>query len=75
MFPLKVRKVGNSLGMVLPKEAAAALRVSEGSTVYLTETPDGDFRVTADDPVFERQMKIAEDLMRRYRNTFRALAR
>ena len=75
MFPLKVRKVGNSLGVVLPKEAAAALQVSEGDTVFLTESPGGGYRVTNYDPEFERQMKIAEDLMRRYRNTFRALAR
>lgn len=75
MFPLKVRKVGNSLGVVLPKEAAAALQVSEGSTVYLSESAEGGFRVSREDPEFARQMKIAEEGMRRYHNTLRALAK
>jgi putative addiction module antidote len=45
MFVLKVRRVGNSLGVVLPKEAAAPLQVSEGDTVFLTKHPEGGYRV------------------------------
>ncbi len=75
MLTLKVRKVGNSLGVVLPREAVSQLRVEEGTTLYLTEAPDGSYRLTPYDPEFERQMEAAEEGMARYRNTLRALAR
>lgn len=71
---LKVRKVGNSLGVILPKEALAAMQVEEGQALYLTESPDG-YRVTEGDTEFERQMVVAKDLMHRYRNTLRELAK
>jgi putative addiction module antidote len=72
---LKLRKIGNSLGVVLPKEALAHLKVEEGQTVYLTEAPDGIYRVTAESPEFAKQMTVAEDVIRRYRKTLRELAR
>jgi len=71
---LKVRKLGNSLGLVLPKEAAAVLNVEEGDQLYITEAPGG-FRITATDPEFAKQMEIAEKGMRRYRNALRELGR
>jgi putative addiction module antidote len=71
---LKVRKLGNSLGVVLPKEAAAMLNVEEGDQLYITEAPGG-FRITAADPEFARQMEVAEKGMRKYRNALRALAK
>ncbi len=72
---LRLRKVGNSLGVVLPKEALAHLKVEEGQSVYLTEAPDGSYRVTSGNPDFARTMAIAEDLIRRYRNALRELAK
>jgi putative addiction module antidote len=72
---LKLRKVGNSLGVVLPKEALAHLKVEEGQSVYLTETTDGGYRVTSGSPEFSRQMAVAEDIARRYRNALRELAK
>ena len=75
MHSLKVHKVGNSLNLRLPKDAANALRVSEGDIVYLTETANGDYRITAFDPEFERQMALAEKGMRQYRNALRELAK
>ena len=72
---LKLRKVGNSLGVVLPKEALAHLKVEEGQSVYLTEAPDGSYRVTSSNPEFTRQMAVAEDIARRYRNALRELAK
>jgi putative addiction module antidote len=63
MLALKITKIGNSLGLPLPKEALAKLRVEQGDTVYLTETPDG-FRLTADDPAFRRQMPLARKVMK-----------
>ena len=75
MIALKIRKVGNSLGVVLPKEALNRLNLSEGSTVFMTEAPEGGYRITPYDPDFERQMGLAEEIMGEYRNTLRALAK
>lgn len=71
----KVRKIGNSLGIVLPKEAVRSLRVDEGTTVYLTEGPDSSVRLSAENPEFSDIMAIAERGMKKYRNTLRELAK
>jgi putative addiction module antidote len=71
----KVRKIGNSLGIVLPKEALLVLKVGEGETLYLTAAPEGSLRITPDRPGFEEKMRVAESLMNRYRNAFRELAK
>ena len=72
---LKLRKVGNSIGIVLPKEALQYLRVGEGDTVSLTEASDGSLRLAPADAEFIQQMSIAEDIIARYRNTLRELAK
>jgi len=71
---LKVTRVGNSLGIVLPKEAAHRLNVEAGDSVFITESPDG-FRITADNPEFAKQMRVAGKVMKKYRNTLRELAK
>ncbi|MCC5834501.1 MAG: AbrB/MazE/SpoVT family DNA-binding domain-containing protein [Opitutales bacterium] len=71
----KVRKIGNSLGIVLPKEALQVLKVEEGQSLYLTESPDNSLRITGDRPGFEEVMKVAEEGMNRYRNALRELAK
>ena len=71
----KVRRIGNSLGIVLPKEALNALKVEEGATLYLTEAPENSLRVTPDRPGFSEMMKIAEQGMQSYRNALRELAK
>lgn len=71
----KVRRIGNSLGIVLPKEALQALKVQEGDVLFLTEAPEGSLRVTPERPGFQDIMKIAEDGMNRYRNALRELAK
>ena len=71
---LKVRKVGNSLGIVLPKEALSHLNVEEGDTLTLSESQDG-VRLTAANPAFAETMAVFESLSRRYRNTLRELAK
>lgn len=71
----KVCKIGNSLGIVLPKEALQQLHVEEGATLYLTPSTEGSLRVTACDPGFEEKMKIADRCMQRYRNALRELAK
>jgi len=75
MLDMKVRKVGNSLGVVLPKEVLSRLNVQNGDKVFLTEAPDGSYRITPYDPEFEKQIKIGKTFMARYRNTLRALAK
>ena len=75
MLDMKVRKVGNSLGVVLPKEVLSRLNVQDGDKVFLTEAPDGSYRITPYDPEFEKQLKIGKTFMARYRNTLRALAK
>ena len=67
--------VGASAGFILTKEAMARLKVQKGDTVYLTEAPDGSYRLTPYNPEFERQMKLAEDIMHQDREILRALAK
>ena len=75
MLDLKVRKVGNSLGVVLPKEVLSRLNLEDGDKVFLTEAPDGSYRITPYDPEFEKQQKIGKKFMAKYRNTLKALAK
>ncbi len=75
MIQLKVRQVGNSLGVVLPKEALARLNLKDGDILYLTESPEGSMRITPYDPAFEAQMRAAREGVGQYRNALRELAR
>jgi putative addiction module antidote len=75
MLALKVRKVGNSLGLVLPKEVVSRLRTGEGQEVFLIEGPNNTYRITPFDPAFEKKMAKAEEIMTRYRNTLHSLAK
>lgn len=75
MINLKIRKVGNSLGVVLPLEVVSRLHVEDGDRLFLTEAPEGGYRLTPYDPEFETQMKLAEEGMAIYRNTLHALAK
>jgi putative addiction module antidote len=75
MVELKVRKFGNSLGVVLPKEVISRLQASDGEKLFLIEAGTGDYRLTPYDPLFEKKMKKAEEIMHRYRNALRALAK
>jgi putative addiction module antidote len=70
---LKITTVGNSAGIVLPKELLARLRLDKGDELYAAETPDG-IQLTPYDPEFARQMEVAEGVMRRRRNLLRKLA-
>lgn len=72
---LKVRKIGNSLGVILPKELLRALRVEEeGVVLHATETPDG-FQLTPYDPHFEKGMEAFRRVRVQYRDTLRELAK
>jgi len=71
---LKLRKIGNSVGVILPKEALSHLKIEEGDTVSLTETPDG-YRLSQSQSDFAKTMAVMESLSKRYRNTLRELAK
>lgn len=75
MSSLKVRKIGNSLGVVLPKDLLARLKVDDGDNLFVSEAPDGSLRITPYEPDFGEQMDAAKDIMARYRNTLRELAK
>lgn len=75
MLDLKIRKVGNSLGVVLPRPVLNRLHIEDGDSIYLTEAPDGSYRITSYDPEFQKHMQLAEKGMIRYRNTLRALSK
>ena len=70
---LKITAIGNSAGVILPKELLARLRVDKGDEIHALETPDG-IRLTTYDPVFAAQMDVAEKIMREHRDLLRKLA-
>lgn len=70
---LKITTVGNSVGIVLPKEILERLRVGKGDSLFATETPDG-IELRAYDEEFEEDMAIAEQVMRENRDLLRKLA-
>ena len=74
MHTLKLTQVGNSVGVILPKDALARLQLEKGDTIYMTETPNG-YRLTVTDPAFEEQMTAARKIMKRYRATLAELAK
>ena len=74
MIKLKLTSVGNSAGVVLPKEVLARLKLDKGDTVYLTDSPDG-YQLTPYNPEFETQMTAARKIMKKRRAVLRELAR
>jgi len=71
---LKVRKLGNSLAVILPKDQLAHLRVGEGDELYATTTPDG-LELSPFDPDFEMKINAFNRTRRKFRNALRELAR
>lgn len=74
MFSLKLTKIGNSLGLILPKEVLARLKLVKGDEIFITEAPEG-YRITPHNPAFEAQMKAARKIMKRRRAVLRELAK
>ena len=73
MQTLKLTQIGNSVGVVLPREMLARLKLEKGQTVFATETPDG-YAITPYDPAIEEEVRMGIEFMREYRDTFHALA-
>jgi putative addiction module antidote len=74
MHTLKLTQIGNSIGVILPKEVLVRLKLDRGDALHLTETPHG-IALTPYDPAFEEQLALGREFMHNYRNTFRALAK
>ena len=72
---IKVRKFGNSLGVVLPKEVINRLHAADGEALFLIEAPDGGYQLTPYDPNFQTKMAQADEIISRYRNTLHVLAK
>ena len=75
MTSLKLTAIGTSTGVVIPKDMLARLGVNKGDVLYVSETPDGGYHLTAYDPDFAAKIDKAEGIMRRYRNTLAVLAK
>lgn len=71
---LEVKKIGNSTGLILPKDLIAKLNLQQGQWLHVTELPDGGVRLTPYDPDFDKAMAIVDDIMDEYKDTLRALA-
>jgi putative addiction module antidote len=74
MHTLKLTQIGNSVGAIFPKELLSRLKLEKGDEFYVTETPDG-LRITAHNPEFEAQMRIARDIMKERRDVLHELAK
>lgn len=74
MHTLKLTQIGNSVGVILPKEVLMRLKLERGDVIYLTDSADG-VRMTAHDPDFEAQMTAARSVMRKRRNVLHELAK
>ena len=74
MTALKVTTIGNSVGVILPKEMLARLKVKKGDTLFVTELPEG-YAITPYDPDVAAQVELGRQFMNEYRATFRELAK
>ncbi len=74
MNALKLTQIGNSVGLILPKEVLSHLKLEKGDTVFINETPDG-YLLTPYDPTFAAQMTEARRVMKRRRGALRELAK
>lgn len=74
MNALKLTQIGNSVGVILPKEILARLKLEKGDTVFVTEAANG-INLSPYDPALEEEVKLGREFMREYRDTFRQLAK
>lgn len=74
MHTLKLTQIGNSIGVILPKEVLARLKLEKGDALFLTDSTDG-LRLTPTDPDFEAQMGTARKIMHRRRQVLHELAK
>ena len=75
VLELKIRKVGNSAGVILPKQILAHLKVAEGDKVDIKVRADGSLRIRRQKAGAARQLAVAKGVLKRYRNTLKKLAK
>ncbi|MDH6591185.1 putative addiction module antidote [Variovorax sp. TBS-050B] len=75
MSALKLTQIGNSVGVILPKEMLAKMNLGKGDTVYLSEAASGGYLLSPYDADFARQMEAARRVMKKRRNVLRELAK
>ena len=74
MTTLKLTQIGNSVGVILPKEILARLKLEKGDTIFATDAPGG-VTLTPYDPALAEQLELGREFMREYRDTFHQLAK
>lgn len=74
MHTLKLTQIGNSIGVILPREVLGRLKLEKGESVFLVETPDG-YAITPYNPALDEQVQAGREFMREYRDTFHQLAK
>ena len=74
MHMLKLTQIGNSVGVILPKEALSRLKLGKGESVFMTETPDG-YTLTPYDPAIDEEITAGRAFMRDFKDTFHQLAK
>jgi putative addiction module antidote len=72
---LEIRKIGNSTGIILPKDLVARLGLKQGDSVFVSEGPDKTLTIATHDPHHDEVMRIGRELFNEYRETFKALAK
>lgn len=72
---LEIKKIGNSTGVILPKELLARLQLAQGDSIFVSEGPDRTLTLTPYDPDHEEAMRLAREVMKEYQDTFKALAK
>jgi putative addiction module antidote len=72
---LQVRKIGNSVGLILPKELLARLKLKEGDKLYVVEQTERGLKLSPYDPKHAKAMEIARRSFRKYADTYKALAK
>ena len=74
MSALKLTQIGNSVGVILPKEILARLKLEKGDTVFVTDAANG-VTLTPYDPTLDEELKAGREFMREFRDTFHQLAK
>ena len=72
---LKLRKFGNSVGVVFPKELLSSMQLKEGDTIHVMDSTDQSFRISKFDPKFASMIDKAESVIERYPNALKELAK
>ena len=72
---IEIKRIGNSTGVILPKELLTRLQLKQGQQLHITELPGGGFQALPYDPEFQKTMEIVDEIIDEYRDTLTALAK